>query len=231
MPNVGVRMLGSAGNPETAVLERLQGAHKVGNAGDGHVEGGAGTRLVHAHGDLGGALGGNDDAVGAHDLGRTDDGAEVALVGDVVEHKHERVALLGTRIGDVHDVGVAVGRDLAHDALMRTVAAAVGRHAVELGLLHDLDGHVGTAQLCAHALKRRVGPAGSPLLLTAAPGLLLAALCLLAARARVLGLLFGLLGRCLDKYLADRDAGLERLFDRAAALDVVSHVASCWLWS
>ena len=114
-------VLGGGAGPKSVLLELVQGVREVGDLRDGQVHHGAGARLVGAHAHAGGSGTGHDDARRAHDLGRAHDGAEVSLVGDVVEHDDEGWPLPRT-LEDVVELGVAIGTHAQHHALVGAVA-------------------------------------------------------------------------------------------------------------
>ena len=72
----------------------------------------------------------HDDAGRARTLGAAADGAEVARVGDAVEHREQRT--LGRR--ELVAVGVAVGLDEREHALVVARVGAVAQLALELQL-------------------------------------------------------------------------------------------------
>ena len=89
----------------------------------------AGSRFGTGGVESGAAAAGNDDAVGAGDLGRADDGPQVVRVGDAVA-QHDKGALapaLGQR-QNIAQRGVAGGGCHGDNALVR----AGGAHAVQL---------------------------------------------------------------------------------------------------
>ena len=127
-------MLRGAARPKAVLLELVEGAREIGHLRDGQVHDGAGARLVGAHAHTRGARLGHDDARRANDLGRSHDGAEVALVRHVVEDDDQGVAL-PRRVDDVAQRSVAIRADPEHDPLV----SAVRGERVEHGLGHALD--------------------------------------------------------------------------------------------
>ena len=119
------------------------------------MEHGPGRGLVRAHAHLRRAGICDDHARGADDLGGADDGAEVALVGNVVEHDDERVAVAGGA-NHVGELGVLERLGAHDDALMGTVA----RKLVKARSRDILDGNPTLLEPADDAVKRRVSLPG-----------------------------------------------------------------------
>ena len=172
-PNGTFRMLAGARNPEPVLLEAFHGLHEIGHLRHGQMRNGAGRAFVRGRRHAGGALVRYDDAGGPHRFRAARDGAQIARVGDVVEHDHERSppVLGGAALGRLQDgrhVDVAERDGLGHDPLM----APPFRKVVEPFARHRFHRHVETARLAQdvfdegvsfrvvgqkHALHRHVG--------------------------------------------------------------------------
>ena len=146
-------MLAGACHPEALFLQALHGACQVGHLG--HLDVGDGTRaaLIGGGGHACAALVGDDHARCPHHFGGTDDGAQVARVGDVVQDHDQGSAaffrLFVRGIDQLAHTRVLEGLGLRHDAL---VAAAFGL-LVQVGTADGLHGQfpgLGLAQDVLH---------------------------------------------------------------------------------
>ena len=117
------------------LLELLEGADEVGDAGDADVLGGSGGGLGDGAGDGGGAALGEDDAVDTGSVGGAEEGAEVVGVFDAVEGEEEAVLAVlrfgGEEVFDGEELALA---DDGEDALMGVGAGEAGE------LVAGLDG-------------------------------------------------------------------------------------------
>ena len=95
---------------------------------------GAGRGLVAAHGHAGGALVGDDDARGAHDLGGAHDSAKVTVVGHMVEH-HDKCRTLACAVENIGNISIGEVAHLERDALV----SAMARQRIELCTRHVLN--------------------------------------------------------------------------------------------
>ena len=127
-------MLGGAAHPKTSGLEVIERSGDIGNLRNGQVHDGAGRGLVAAHGHAGGALVGDDDARGAHDLGGAHDSAKVTVVGHMVEYDDER-RTVARAVEDIGDIGIGEVTNLERNALV----SAMARQCVELRARHILN--------------------------------------------------------------------------------------------
>lgn len=132
-PVVGVVVDGSAlveaDAPDVVLLELLEGADEIDDAGDAHVLGGAGGGFDGDSAQGGGAPLGEDDAINPGTIGGADKRAEILGIFDSVECEQESggggVAGLGEEVLEGEELA------LAHDGDDTLVAGCFG-HAGEL---------------------------------------------------------------------------------------------------
>ena len=141
-------MLGGTAHPKTGGFEVIERTSDIGDLRDRQVHDGAGRSLVAAHGHAGGALVGDDDARSAHNLGRTHDGAKVAVIGHVVEH-HDKCRTLARAVEDIGDIRVGKVAHLERNALV----SAMARKRIELCARHVLNADVRGVEVIDQKLK------------------------------------------------------------------------------
>ena len=145
-------MLGSASHPKARVFKIVERTSDVGDLCNRQVHHSTRRRLIATHGDTRGTLVGNNHASSAHNLGRSNDGAKVAIIGHVVKHEYEGWALTRTS-DDVRDAGIRERTYLKCDALMSPMAG----NGIELRSRHRLDGNVRTIEVVNQTSERRIG--------------------------------------------------------------------------
>ncbi len=131
---VGGAALVEAEDPDVFLLELLEGADEVGDAGDADVLGGSGGGLGDGAGDGGGAALGEDDAVDTGSVGGAEESAEVVGVFDAVEGEEEAVLAVGFGSEEVFDGEELALADDGEDALVGVGAGEAGE------LVAGLDG-------------------------------------------------------------------------------------------
>lgn len=141
---VGGAALVEAEDPDVVLLELLEGADEVGDAGDADVLGGSRGGFGDGAGDGGGAALGEDDAVDTGSVGGAEEGAEVVWVFDAVECEEEVVLAVGFGGEEVFDGEELALADDGEDALVGVGAGEAGE------LVAGLDGDAdfgGSAEL------------------------------------------------------------------------------------
>jgi hypothetical protein len=131
---VGSAALVEADDPDVFLLELLEGADEVGDAGDADVLGCSGGGLGHGSGDRSGTAFGKDDAIDACAVGGAEESAKVVGVFYAVEGEEEAILAVffgGEEIFDGEEFALA---DDGEDALVGIGAGETGK------LVAGLDG-------------------------------------------------------------------------------------------
>jgi hypothetical protein len=139
---VGGAALVEAEDPDVFLLELLEGADEIGDAGYADVFGGSGGGLGNGSGDGGGAAFGEDDAVDTGSVGGAKKGPEVVGVFDAVEGEEEVVLAVGFGGEEIFDGEELALADDGDDSLMGVGAGEAGE------LVAGLDGD---ADFCGSA--------------------------------------------------------------------------------
>ena len=144
-------MFGGATHPKTGSFKIVERAGDIGNLGDGQVHHSASTGFIRGDRYLGSSFVGDHNASGAHDLGRTHDGTEVARICHMIEHHHE-CRTLPRAIDDVGNVGIRELAGFQHDTLVGTMAG----NRVELGARNVVYGHLGGLESARQTTERSI---------------------------------------------------------------------------
>ena len=129
---VGGAALVETEDPNVVLLELLEGADEIGDAGDADVLGGPGGGFGDGAGDGGRAALGENDAVDTSSVGGAEEGAEVVWVFDAVEGEEEAVLAVGFRGEEVFDGEELALADDGEDALVGVGAGEAGELVARL---------------------------------------------------------------------------------------------------